>query len=641
LKEDKISQLVETGGLRNVYTLWYLAIEASQLTPKNYLKLMNSALKVISKSTKGPKIDPFLNIGVLKSIAEETLRADCQSVLQGEPAYRDLISELTNVAKQLEKVILSQKPSVDKAEAWLYSIALNPVNDSDLEAFIYFKSQKESLISRDELSENWRRRISGSIAKEEILNRGKKRLINKAKENRLSMKEINDICSQTNYLPNLLTGFDNEESLMIPTFFRIIQWFELQDFQLWEDLYTYEASTFYQTDINQVDLATSLFYFSRSDLLLEKITRAGLDALLERVCVGNVHAYKPWLFQFHGTKSIYTALASIIGFSWNRISPAYINPNVFENALSLLQNSRLSSGAWPLTSEDDDGDIFSTCLALTALCTTKPAGYKDYVRESVNWLLNQQTSLGYWHINGIPDVMSTILCLEAINLARGNTRITYNCEKRVDIQSKRSLDVHREMDNFLILCEGDPAGKENKNFDENCYKRIFSQEFPNAVFCSVGSSKTVESEKILFCKVFKTLNLPYKVIGLIDRDNKGPKDIERLQKKGIRVLSLRTLESYLLADDILEKLCDVCNRKDKFMDVKAAKEKAMAKSSMSGKPPDDLKAAASYLIDALIHILDLKNTNRDKAIFLRNIMVPLVTPETDTYRVLRRDIFGN
>lgn len=640
MKEDKISQLVETGGLRSVYTLWYLATGASQLRPKEYLNLINSALKVISKSTKRPKIDSSLNIDVLNR-AEETLCAYCQSVLQGEPEYRDLISELTNVAKQLEKVILSQKPSADKAEAWLYSIALNPVSDDDLEAFIYFKSQKESLISRDELSENWRRRISESIAKEEILNRGKKRLIIKAKENRLSMKEINDICSQTNYLPNLLIGSDNEESLMIPTFFRIIQWFELQDFQLWEDSYTYKASTFYQTDINQVDLATSLFYFSRSDLLLEKITRAGLDALLERVCVGNVHAYEPWLFQFHGRESIYTPLASIIGFSWNRISPAYINPNVFENALSLLQNSRLSSGAWPLTSEDYDGNIFSTCLALTALCTTKPAGYKDYVRESVNWLLNQQASLGFWHINGIPDVMSTILCLEAINLARGNTKITYNCEKRVDIQSKRSLDVHREMDNFLILCEGDPAGKRNKNFDENCYQRIFSQEFPNAVFCSVGSSKAVESEKILFCKVFKALNLPYKVIGLIDRDNKGPKDIERLQKKGIQVLSLRTLESYLLADDILEKLCNLCNRKDKFMDVKAAKEKAMAKSSKSGKPPDDLKAAASYLIDALIHILDLKNANRDKAIFLRNTMVPLVTPETDTYRVLRKDIFGN
>jgi len=337
---------------------------------------------------------------------------------------------------------------------------------------------------------------------------------------------------------------------------------------------------------------------------------------------------------------VYIPLASIIAFSWNRISPAYLNQDIFTNALTLLKSSRLSTGAWPLTPEDHNGDIFSTCLALTALCTAKPVGYKEYVRESMDWLLNQQANKGYWHIDGIPETMSTILCLEAIKLARGDARITYNCNKRKNLKTKDPMAINLETDNFLILCEGDPAGKGNKNFDEECYNRIFSQEFPNAVFCSVGSSTAVESEKVLFSKAFKSLNLPYKVIGLIDRDNKEPKDKERLQKQGIRVLSLRTLESYLLADDILEKLCNVCNKKNKFINVKAAKEKAMAKASMSGKPPDDLKRAASYLIPDLIRILNLKNASSDKVIFLKNAMVPLITPETDTYKLLRKDIFG-
>jgi len=640
MKEVEISQLIETGGLRNLYIVWYLAAEASFLSPNEYLALINSASKVISKSTVGPRLNSFLNLDELKSELETLLDTYSERVLKDESLYTDLVSELTNTAQQLEKTIFSQKSSVEKAEAWLYSIALNPVSDGDLEAFIYFKSQGESLISKEELSDLWRQAICKSIAQEHSLNRWKKKLISKAKEGKLSMEEINNICSQANYLPDLLVGFDDEEDFLIPMFFRIIEWFELEDFALWEDRYAYEASTFYQTDIDQLHLAAPLFYFSRSDLLLEKSTKAGIDALLERVCVGDIHPYKPWLFQLEGTESVYIPLASIIGFSWNRISPAYLNQDVFTNALSLLKSSRLSTGAWPLTPEDHNGDIFSTCLALTALCIAKPVGYKEYVRESVDWLLNQQANKGYWHIHGIPEVMSTILCLEAIKLARGDTRITYNCNKRKNLKTKDLMAINLETDHFLILCEGDPAGKENKNFDEECYNRIFSQKFPNAVFCSVGSSTAVESEKVLFSKAFKPLNLPYKVIGLIDRDDKQAEDIERSKNKGIRVLSRRTLESYLLADDILEKLCVLCNKKDKFIDIKAAKEEAVAKSVEKGKSPDDLKRAASYLIPDLIRILNLKNASPDKVIFLKNTMVPLITPETDTYKLLRKDIFG-
>ena len=69
---------------------------------------------------------------------------------------------------------------------------------------------------------------------------------------------------------------------------------------------------------------------------------------------------------------------------------------------------------------------------------------------------------------------------------------------------------------------------------------------------------------------------PYHIIiKLIDRDDRSLEEIEELKMQGITVLSLRTLESYLLEDEIIEKLCMVCNKSEKTDEIKAIKAEAL------------------------------------------------------------------
>jgi arginase family enzyme len=48
-------------------------------------------------------------------------------------------------------------------------------------------------------------------------------------------------------------------------------------------------------------------------------------------------------------------------------------------------------------------------------------------------------------------------------------------------------------------------------------------------------------------------------------------EIEELKSQGITVLSLREIESYLLEDEIIEKLCIVCGKQEKVNEDKVIK----------------------------------------------------------------------
>jgi hypothetical protein len=141
-------------------------------------------------------------------------------------------------------------------------------------------------------------------------------------------------------------------------------------------------------------------------------------------------------------------------------------------------------------------------------------------------------------------------------------------------------------------------------------------------------------------EVIKKVNPYHNIIKLIDRDDRSAEEIEELKKQGILVLSLRTLESYLLEDEIIEKLCTVCNQPEKIDIIKAIKAEALKKSIERGNPSDDLKSAAGLFFTEAKKALGLTKCGSNTVTFLRDTMAPLVTQETNTYKKLRKDIFG-
>ncbi|WRS28613.1 hypothetical protein U6B65_05650 [Oscillospiraceae bacterium MB08-C2-2] len=559
----------------------------------------------------------------------------------------DVFPEIIIVKNKFRKAFMTVPSGVEKAEAWLYPSALNAGADSDVEALIYFKSQGESFVSSNDLSETWRKAICSDVERGYIYNKDAK-IIEKAKKKDISLVELADLFEHSIMHPCFLSARDEEEDFIYSTFFRAMEWFQLNEYEPWANIYAQEISTLYQGGVDQGYSLLPLFYYCRSDLLLSKASKFGLEALLYGLCVGNIDSSKPWKQYWDepdkakrdATYVDYVPTASVIAFAWQRINPTNINKEVLDQALLLLFQTQLVSGAWPLTSDDDKGSIFSTCLAMTALSVTKPTGYQRYVDRSKEWLLSQQNEVGCWYIQGAPAIMINILCLEAIRLAEGSKHVTYLVKDYQIDTSLFTTSIRKQTDKFIIFCEGNSGSMKNSNFDEKCYTKIFSLEFPNSVFCSVGSCKDIESDDKLLFETIKKVNPYHIIIKLIDRDDRSLEEIEVLKLQGITVLSLRELESYLLEDEIIEKLCMVCDKLEKADEIKVIKADALRQSITRGNPTDDLKSAAGLFFTETKKALGLIQCGNDTVSFLRDTMAPLLTEETNTYKLLRKDIFG-
>lgn len=656
LNERKMKDYFQTASDKQISKIWIFTHELIYYWGMETLESFFQTIDVFI-----PEIYEFVDIDKIKNrsfeIREDRLRAEPESdrpELQEflplgfkSEIIEDIIPEIVTIRDKFKEAFESIPSGVEKAEAWLYPHALKAKADADLEALIYFKCKGEPLITSHELREMLKNSMCANVEIDGSLNNYNKNIIEKAKEKKVSLIELADLLKQSAFPPSILSAYDNEEDFITATFFRAVEWFQLNEFEPWVNIYAQEISTAYQSGVDQVYSLYPLFYYCRSDLLLKKTSKFGLEALLYGICVGNIVTSKPWKryweeMDIKQTKPLlvdYIPTASIIAYAWQRINPTNINKKILDQALQLLFQAQLLSGAWPLTSKDEKGSILSTCLAMTALSVTKPEGYQRYVGKAKEWLLSQQNEVGCWYIQGGPAVMINILCLEAIKLAEGNNQITYMVKDYNTMDTLSTTSIGNLTEKYIILCEGNSSGTKNMNFDEKCYSKIFSMEFPDAVFCSVGSCKDIELENKLLFEVIKKVNPYHIIIKLIDRDDRSLEEIEELKMQGITVLSLRELESYLLEDEIVEKLCMVCDKPEKIEQIKIIKAEALSRSIDRGNPIDDLKSAAGSFFTETKKALELKQCGNDTVSFLRDTMAPLVTQETKMYKLLRKDIF--
>ena len=100
----------------------------------------------------------------------------------------------------------------------------------------------------------------------------------------------------------------------------------------------------------------------------------------------------------------------------------------------------------------------------------------------------------------------------------------------------------------IILCEG-KAGKDG--FDAQCYNKIFGNEFPNTLFVSARGKNQVK----ILVPVIQAIAEGSKVIPLIDRDRHNNTARQNARQEGSFILKRRTLENYLLDDEVLKLLC--------------------------------------------------------------------------------------
>ena len=191
----------------------------------------------------------------------------------------------------------------------------------------------------------------------------------------------------------------------------------------------------------------------------------------------------------------------------------------------------------------------------------------------------------------------------------------------------------------IVLCEGS-AEDDDPALDESCYNAIFAREFPRTRFISVGPATKVEKRMGDLLPVLDRIVGGTSIMRFRDRDDLTPEEIEAKRTKGVRVMSAyRNIESMLLSDGVLKRLCDGLGKSDRFNPIRTARDEARTRAGL-GHAPDDLKPAAQAVHHTARTELELPRPGETKQAFMRDVLAPLVTPDTPEYQSLRDDIFG-
>ena len=192
----------------------------------------------------------------------------------------------------------------------------------------------------------------------------------------------------------------------------------------------------------------------------------------------------------------------------------------------------------------------------------------------------------------------------------------------------------------IVFCEGDPNGGKRKDFDKMIYSTIFAETHPEAFFISGGSCNDIENIEKTHGEIIRTLLKNTTVIKMVDRDNRSATEILELAEKGIKTLKERNLESYMLDDEVIKKLCESVGKEVEYNECIKDKQAALESSKNRGNASDDYKSTRGDIYTALKKRLTLTKCGNSPDTFIRDTLSPLVTPDMNVYKRLEAEIFG-
>lgn len=192
----------------------------------------------------------------------------------------------------------------------------------------------------------------------------------------------------------------------------------------------------------------------------------------------------------------------------------------------------------------------------------------------------------------------------------------------------------------IVFCEGDSKGRKYKDFDAQIYAKIFSSKYPTTSFVSIGSCADIENPDNVSMQIISKVMHNSEIVKFVDRDDKSVEEIAECNTKQIKVLKRRHIESYILDDEIIIKLCNNIGKPEKIAECIAAKTAKITASTARGNAVDDIKSASGEIYVELKRILNLTQCGNTKDAFFRDTLVPLITEETSVFKELEEEIFS-
>lgn len=182
------------------------------------------------------------------------------------------------------------------------------------------------------------------------------------------------------------------------------------------------------------------------------------------------------------------------------------------------------------------------------------------------------------------------------------------------------------------------GGNRRKDFDAEIYNRILGARHHGVVFVSGGSSSQVQNTGVSISEALNLILPTLKLWSLADRDNTSDAEVTRRAARRVITLPLRNLESFLLADDVIEALVTREQKQALLADALRLKHEALAASVARGNPSDDWKSAAGEIYNGLKTLLSLQRCGNNADAFMRDTLAPLIAPPMPTYQALKAAI---
>ena len=192
----------------------------------------------------------------------------------------------------------------------------------------------------------------------------------------------------------------------------------------------------------------------------------------------------------------------------------------------------------------------------------------------------------------------------------------------------------------IVFCEGNSQGRQYKDFDAQIYSSIFSDKYHDTKFISLGSCSEIENIENNSVKIVSSILKASEIIKIVDRDDKSEEEVIEILQKGIKTLNRRHIESYILDDEIITKLCISESKEHLLQNCLDAKYKMIEESIARGNPEDDIKSASGQIYTEIKKILGITRSGNNKCAFFRDKMAKLITEETEVYKSLESEIFG-
>jgi hypothetical protein len=123
------------------------------------------------------------------------------------------------------------------------------------------------------------------------------------------------------------------------------------------------------------------------------------------------------------------SVAAVIVFSAARLGRSSAQDRALvDRACQVLLHHQHPSGGWACWRRDHVLCTDTTAKAIHALALAKPDGWQESIQAAAGWLGAYQDEDGHWGHDGGLQVHGAVLALDALELARGGTRLTFGLE---------------------------------------------------------------------------------------------------------------------------------------------------------------------------------------------------------------------